>query len=111
MAVWSDANGRTGGASPSSFTQNVFGNNQSPDTFVEGLGSDNCATVGVPTPPNVLAGTCSSPSANVTLGFGSYQVTQTTANYGYQVSYSADCSGVIHPNQTKTCIINDLYPN
>jgi hypothetical protein len=40
VAVWGNANGRTGGALPSSFTQNVFGNNQSPDTFVEGV--SNC---------------------------------------------------------------------
>jgi hypothetical protein len=90
---------------------------QSPDTFVEGSGTVNCATIGVPTPPNSLGGTCSSPSTNVTLGFGSYQVTQasnsftTPPNAPYSVSYSADCSGVIHPNETKTCIINDLYLN
>ena len=115
MAVWSDANGCTGDATPSSFTQNVFGNNQSPNTFVEGSGTGNCAMVGVPTPSYSLDGTCSFPSTIVTLGFGTYQVTQATNSFNtapntpYSVSYSAGCSGIINPNETKTCVINNLF--
>jgi len=105
--VKGDQNGATGGATPSSFTQNIIGNNQSPDTFVGGPGQS--AT---------LCGqftTCDLPGTNVTLGFGSYQVVQalnsftTPPNAPYSIAYSADCIGVIHPSETKTCTITDQF--
>jgi hypothetical protein len=68
VAVWADANGRTGGASPSSFTQNVFGNNQSPDTFVgEPAQSSTACVQDIPKPSNSLGGSCDIPGTNVTL--------------------------------------------
>jgi hypothetical protein len=114
VAVWGDANGDTGGASPPGFIQHVSGNNQSPDTFAGSSATVNCQTFSVPTPPNSLGGTCDM-GTDVTLGFGSYQVTQDLntftgpPNAPYNLSYSADCSGVIHPDETKTCIVNDQY--
>jgi hypothetical protein len=105
--VKGDQNGRTGGASPSSFTENVFGNNPTPNTLVGGLGQS--AT---------LCGqftTCDLPGTNVTLGFGSYKVTQAqnsiTAppNAQYSVTYNADCTGAMHSGETKKCTITDQF--
>jgi len=80
-----------GDAVASDFTIHVSGNHQSPDTF-----------------PGSEMGT------EVTLGFGSYQVTEETvpnSPIGQHTStqFSKDCSGVIHPDETKTCTINNLF--
>jgi len=90
--VTGNIHGATGGATASDFIIHVSGNHQSPDTF-----------------PGSETGT------DVTLGFGSYQVTQdpnqftTPPNAPYDVQYSTDCSGVIHPDETKTCTITDSF--
>jgi len=75
-------------AKASDYTIRVDGNNQSPDTF-----------------PGSEDGT------DVTLGFGSYSVSEkpgpeiTHQNAGAQ--FSKDCSGVIHEGETKTCEITN----
>lgn len=87
---------------PSAFTMHVSGNNQSPDTIKS---DDNTQC-----PSNK----CDYPATNVTLGFGSYAVTQDPNQYTsggsatMNLSYSTDCSGVIHPKETKTCIVRDV---
>ena len=75
----------------SDFTVHLSGNQQSPDTFpVSEEGTD------------------------VNVGFGSYQVTEDAPNNpnlqgGHFVAhYSKDCSGVIHPNEEKTCTITNI---
>jgi hypothetical protein len=47
--------------------------------------------------------------SGVSIGVDSteYTVTETTTSSGYTVSYSADCSGVITTNQTKTCTVTN----
>ncbi len=78
------------GCDASDFTIHISGNHQSPDTF---QGSE--------------LGT------EVTLGFGSYQVTQETPdnpNLGgnhLATTFSEDCSGVIHPDESKTCTVTN----
>jgi hypothetical protein len=78
------------GLKSSDFVVHVDGNNQSPDTF-----------------PGSEFGT------NVKLGFGSYKVTEDTPNslqgsfHFSNPHFSSDCSGVIHPDETKTCIITN----
>jgi len=47
-----------------------------------------------------------SPGTTVTLGPGSYSVTETGPS-GYTASFSADCSGTIAAGQTKTCTITN----
>jgi hypothetical protein len=80
-----------GNADSTFYTIHIEGNHQSPDAFP-----------------------ASSEPTEVTLGFGSYKVIhkpnnafigQNTAS----VQYSEGCSGVIHPEETKTCTINILY--
>jgi hypothetical protein len=62
-------------------------NYQSPDTF-----------------PGSETGT------NVTLGFGSYQVNEDLPNqHTHLEDISKDCTGVIHPDETKTCTITNLF--
>jgi hypothetical protein len=54
---------------------------------------------------------------DVTLGFGSYQVTEVIPGAGsglsnlnsYSAQFSTDCSGVIHPGETKTCTITNVF--
>jgi hypothetical protein len=80
-----------GDAIASDFTIHVSGNHQSPDTF-----------------PASETGT------NVTLGFGSYQVTEETVpnaliSQHTSTQFSKDCSGVIHPDETKTCTITNIF--
>jgi hypothetical protein len=79
-----------GNAKASDFTMHVSGNHQSPDTF-----------------PGSETGT------DVTLGFGSYQVTEKIPNTIQDIHitelFSTDCSGVIHPDETKTCTVTNLY--
>jgi hypothetical protein len=73
----------------SDYTIHITGNHQTPDTFP---GSET--------------------GKEVTLGFGSYQVTEETTGFiGQHTSsqFSKDCSGVIHPNETKTCTITNLF--
>jgi hypothetical protein len=51
-----------------------------------------------------------SPGTNVTIGPGSYNVSESGLS-GYTASYSADCSGTIAAGQTKTCTVtNDDQP-
>jgi hypothetical protein len=49
----------------------------------------------------------------VTLGFGSYSISETPAplfkQHTTSSSFSEDCSGVIHPDETKTCTITNIY--
>jgi hypothetical protein len=80
-----------GNANASDFTIHVTGNHQSPDTF-----------------PGSETGT------DVTLGVGSYQVTEeipdnTVLSQHTHTQYSADCSGVIHPDETKTCTVTNFF--
>jgi hypothetical protein len=76
----------------SDFTIHVDGNHQSPDTF-----------------PGSETGT------DVTLGFGSYQVTEdkqcpsTVLCQHTSTQFSEDCKGVIHPDETKTCTITNTF--
>jgi hypothetical protein len=76
----------------SDFTVHISGNNQSPDTF---LGSEA--------------------ATNVTLGFGSYQVIEeyccrnSFIDQHLGISYSKDCVGVIHPDETKTCTVTNTF--
>ena len=74
-------------AKSSDYTIHVNGNNQFPDTF---QGSDE--------------------GTDVTLGFGSYSVSETFPfTHGNTALYREDCSGVIHPNETKTCTITNSF--
>jgi uncharacterized repeat protein (TIGR01451 family) len=52
-----------------------------------------------------------SPGTSVSLDPGEFSVVE-IPNAGYQVSYSADCSGIITAGQTKTCVVtnNDIAP-
>jgi hypothetical protein len=80
-----------GDAVASQFTIHVSGNHQSPDTF-----------------PGSETGT------DVTLGFGSYQVSEeilgnTVLMQHTTTQYSTDCSGVIHPDETKTCTVTNFF--
>ncbi|TVP40221.1 hypothetical protein [Candidatus Nitrosocosmicus arcticus] len=77
-------------ARASDYTVRVDGNHQTPDTFP---GSEEVV--------------------DVKLGIGSYKVTQ-TPNNGLIGQYShitngEGCSGVIHPDETKTCIIDTVF--
>ncbi len=78
----------------SDLTIHVIGNHQTPDTF---QGSES--------------------GTKVTLKFGNYEVTEEkSTNPNLQgnhlrTEYSQDCSGVIHPDETKTCVItNTITP-
>jgi hypothetical protein len=79
-----------GNAEASDFIMHVEGNHQSPDTF-----------------PGSETGT------EVTLGFGSYRVTERIPNTVIQqhtfTQFSQDCSGVIHPDETKTCTVTNIF--
>lgn len=76
----------------SDFTIHVDGNHQSPDTF-----------------PGSETGT------EVTLGFGSYKVAEECPSSGSglcqhtSTSFSQDCSGVIHPDETNTCTVTNVF--
>jgi hypothetical protein len=72
------------GYQSANFTVHITGNQQSPDTF-----------------PGSETGT------QVKIGFGSYTVTETPPITTLSITYSQDCSGVIHPNETKTCTISN----
>ena len=61
-------------------------------------------TGGAPSPAT-FAG-AEAPGTNVAIAAGSYSVTE-GAHDGYQVSYSADCTGSIALGQTKTCTITN----
>jgi len=80
----------SGGPNPakaSDYTIQVDGNNQSPGTFP---GSED--------------------RADVTLGFGSYSVSEVIdpqVHFQGNTHFSEDCKGVIHPDETKTCIITN----
>ena len=84
LTVIKDVEGGT--ASPSDFTIGVTGNNPSPSQF-----------------PGSSSGT------TVTLGQGSYQVTETGIVANYDPTYSSDCSGTISAGQTKTCTITNTF--
>jgi hypothetical protein len=49
----------------------------------------------------------------VTLGWGSYKVTESTpiptVGFPYATSYSEGCSGVIHPDETKDCTVTNVF--
>ncbi|MGH9986753.1 MAG: collagen-like triple helix repeat-containing protein [Nitrososphaeraceae archaeon] len=79
-----------GNAEASDFIIHIEGNNQSPDTF-----------------PGSETGTL------VTLGFGSYKVTEEIPNdvirQRTSTQFSEDCSGVIHPDETKECTITNVF--
>ena len=79
-----------GNAEASDFIIHIEGNNQSPDTF-----------------PGSETGTL------VTLGFGSYKVTEEIPNdvirQHTSTQFSEDCSGVIHPDETKQCNITNIF--
>ena len=79
-----------GTADASDYTIHINGYNQIPDTF-----------------------TGSEEGTNVTLGFGSYSVSETPAppfkQHTVSSTFSEDCSGVIHPDETKTCTITNIY--
>jgi hypothetical protein len=81
-------NGNT--AKASDYTIYVNRNNQVPDTF---QGSED--------------------GADVTLEFGSYSVSAKPApgstHQSTGIYYSEDCSGVIHPKETKTCTIISYF--
>jgi hypothetical protein len=68
----------------------VDGNNQSPDTS-----------------PGSEDGT------EVTLGFGSYSVSETpspdVSHHYAGAQFSEDCKGVIHPGETKTCTFTNTF--
>ncbi len=88
VIVLANGNGGDPSLTPS-FTVHIIGNQQTPDTF-----------------PASESGT------QVRLGFGSYQVTEdppTLPNLSghLRTTFSQDCSGVIHPNETKTCTITN----
>ena len=51
----------------------------------------------------------SSSGTTVTLGQGSYQVTETNIPDNYEPSYSSDCSGTISAVQTKTCTVTNTF--
>ena len=80
----------SGGPNPAKtfdYTIQVDGNNQSPGTFP---GSED--------------------RADVTLGFGSYSVSEVIdpqVHFQGNTHFSEDCKGVIHPDETKTCIITN----
>ena len=80
----------SGGPNPakaSDYTIQVDRNNQSPDTFP---GSED--------------------AADVTIGFGSYSVSEVIGSqlhFQGSTHFSEDCKGVIHPDETKTCIITN----
>jgi hypothetical protein len=76
----------SGTATPSDFTIGVTGNNPSPSSF-----------------PGSSSGT------EVTLGQGSYQVTETGIADNYNPTYSSACSGTISAGQTKTCTITNTF--
>jgi len=82
---------KSGGPNPakaSDYTIHVDGNNQSPDTF-----------------PGSEDGT------DVTIGFGSYSVSEVIGpqvHFSGTTQFSEDCKGVIHPDETKTCIITNI---
>jgi hypothetical protein len=80
---------KLGDAVAPEFAMHVSGNHQSPDTF---LGSET--------------------GTDVTLGFGSYQVAETInatiPDIHVNEEFSTDCSGVIHPDETKTCTITSF---
>jgi len=81
-------NDNGGEATAGDFSMHVSGASPSPATFP---GAD-------------------APGTSVTLGAGAYNVTE-TEHSDYQASYSADCSGTIAINATKTCTItNDDSP-
>jgi hypothetical protein len=89
MVSTEPSNGGT--AQASDFIIHVSGNHQSPDTF-----------------PGSETGT------DITLGFGSYQVTEVppcnpSTNCQYEAALSPDCSGVIHPDETKTCTVTNTF--
>jgi hypothetical protein len=75
-----------GTAQPFDFTMRVEGNNPSPSTF---QGSSSGTTV--------------------TLGQGSYQVTETTVADDYTPSFSSGCSGTISAAQTQTCTVTNTF--
>src|SRR6266545_4193227 len=60
---------------------------------------------GVNDTPDDFAG-AESPGTTVGLSAGSYNVTE-GAHVGYTVTYSADCSGTIANNETKTCTVTN----
>jgi hypothetical protein len=77
-------NDNGGSASAADFTMSVTGTSPSPSSFP---GAE-------------------SPGTTVTLGPGSYNVTETGPS-GYTGSFSADCSGTIAAGETKTCTVTN----
>ena len=82
---------KSGGSNPakaSDYTIHVDGNNPTPDTF-----------------PGSEEGT------DVTIGFGRYSVSEVIGpqvHFSGSTQFSEDCNGVIHPGETKTCIITKV---
>jgi prealbumin domain-containing protein len=73
-----------GSASAANFTMSVTGTSPNPASFA---GAE-------------------SPGTTVTLGAGSYNVTETGPS-GYTASFSADCTGTIAAGETKTCTVTN----
>jgi Prealbumin-like fold domain len=73
-----------GSASAANFTMSVTGTSPNPASFA---GAE-------------------SPGTTVTLGAGSYNVTETGPS-GYAASFSADCTGTIAAGQEKTCTVTN----
>jgi hypothetical protein len=80
----------SGGPNPakvSDYTIHIDGNNQDPDTF---QGSED--------------------GTDATIRFGSYSVSEVIGpqvHFHRSNHFSEDCKGVIHPGETKTCIITN----
>ena len=84
--------------------KNVQGGTASPSDFTISVTS----TAKDSPSPSSFPGS-SSPGTKVTLGQGSYQVTETGVVDNYNPTYSDDCSGTISAGQTKTCTITNTF--
>jgi hypothetical protein len=130
-AVWTNQSGAGGFLGPWEFGFTVSGNNQNPDySPAEGPTDHNqtsCSLIGIGPPPNLPytgGGLCTVHPVNVTLGFGSYKITEADTGglaslpNAYTVMYGggfsglpgrSGCSNVIHPHETQTCVIYNVY--
>jgi hypothetical protein len=83
--------------------KNVDGGTASPSDFTISVTSTSSDKPS----PSTFKG--SSSGTSVTLGQGSYQVTETNIPNDYTPSYSSGCSGTISAGQTKTCTITNTF--
>jgi hypothetical protein len=83
--------------------KNVEGGTASPSDFTISVTS----TARDKPSPSTFQG--SSSGTTVTLGQGSYEVTETNIPDDYTPSYSSGCSGTISAGQTKTCTITNTF--